>query len=385
MSHVTYQDLVEHVLDRFDLSRSGRNLRLAKRAVQKATRTFAGWSEWKRLGKVHAFRSSAVDKSTATYTESTRTVTRSSGAWPSWAGDGQIQLTSDSTHRYQCESRVSDTELTIRDEFTPGADVASGNVELTRNLYLLPTDFHDISELLDNTYESQLDYATDADTHAWEVLDELGVGEPHTYSVVGHPNYVGRLAVRLAPHPQAARIYSAAYRKRATDLTLEKEQAGTVSISASTTAVTGSGTAFTSDMVNSVLRLGTANAHPGPVYGGIDETDVLAAAEFTIKSVTDATNLTVETAADAGYTTVKYTISDRLDVDLTAMLDAFLPWCEYEFARLSGRPDATAIYATFREELDRAKAADARVKAMQSPVNFGREYSRIGEVDGTPE
>jgi hypothetical protein len=373
---------VEHVLDRFDLSRSGRNLRLAKRAVQKATRTFATWSDWKRLAKIHTFRTSAADEATATYTESTRTVTRSSGAWPAWAGDGQIKIGS---HRYQCESRSSDTDLIIRSEFTPGANVASGAVELTRNLYLLPTDCHGLSELLDNTCETRLDYASDADTHAWSVLDDMGTGKPHTYSVVGHPNYARRLAIRLAPGPQTERIYSAAYQSRATAMELELEQAGTVSIAAGSTAVVGAGTAFTSKMVNAVIRLGTATAHPGPLYGGIDETDVLAAQEFTVVAVTDATHLTVHAAALASHTNVKYTISDRLDADLTAMLDAFFPLCEYEFARLAGRQDSSQLYAVFREELDRAKAADSRVKAMQTPVNFGREYSRIGDVEGAPE
>lgn len=382
---VTYQDMVEHVLDRFDLSRRPRTLRLARRAVQTALATISTYGPWKRFTRIHRFQSVAPDQNvTATYTESTRAVTRSTGTWPSWAGDGQIKI---GTKEYQVQERTSDTVLTIRPEFTPGANVASGLTTLSQYLYLLPRDVERLSELLDETWEVALEYASDMDAHAWDVLDSLGIGEPHTYSIVGHPNQLERMAVRLVPSPQSARVYSGSYQRRGAIARFEKVEDGTVTINGdptATTTVTGTGTAFTSEMVGAIIRIGSAAASPGPQIGGLDESDIEAAEERLITAVTDSTTLTVDSAISSDYTDVKYTISSLIDLEQTAVREALFRLAESEFARLSSRPDANNVMGEFWRALEVAKAADVRHNVMQTPVNFGREWSRIGSVNVSP-
>ncbi len=382
---VTYQDMVEHVLDRFDVPRNHRNARMARRAVNTATRTFANYGTWKRFVRIHKFQTNAPEENvTATYTESTRAVTRASGSWPTWAGDGQIKI---GTETYQVQERTSATVLTIRPEFTPGDDVASGNTTLSQNLYLLPTDVDEITELLDENWEIALEYGSDGDAHAWDVLDSLGIGEPHTYSIVGHPNQLGRMAFRVTPSPQTARIYSASYFRRVSATHIAREEAGTITIDGSptaTTTVTGTSTAFSSNMVGCVLRVGSTSASPGPAVGGLDETDITAQEERIITAVTNATTLTVDSAISSDYSDVKYTISSLVDLDQTSVRDALFRLAESEFARSTSRNDADQVMGEFWRALEIAKAGDVRHNVMQSPVNFGREWSRIGNVDVTP-
>src|SRR5690606_38572764 len=136
------------------------------------------------------------------------------------------------------------------------------------------------------------------------------------------------LVVRFAPWPdEDGVIVDYLYKRRPADPSIQEHRAGTVSVDAGSATVTGSGASFTPAMVGAVLRISGTSAHPTSAFG-----DNPAAFESVVTSYTSATEIAVADAPASGYTAAKYTLSSPIDIEVGAMLNAYLRGLEAELA-----------------------------------------------------
>ena len=197
----------------------------------------------------------------------------------------------------------------------------------------------------------ELEYTPPTEWHkAVSSFDESSGGEPCWYTVIGDPDDLGTTQIKLAPFTTIARQVRLIITKTPRAIRYWDEHAGTVSVSGTT--VTGTGTAFTSGMVGSYIRIGPDSTHVPTDAAGEYPYDY----EAKITAYSSATSITIDTSISA--TERKYTVSDPVDVDYTTM------WNLLFYAALKQMADKfeierkSSIYGQYMGELRRAKGAD---------------------------
>lgn len=370
----TYQDAVEHLTDHFDVDRAFRLQRNVRRAVEEAYRDLPQqgyWACFRRRAIINTVASQTTG--TITYTHSSRTVTLATTTFPSTAAKYRIII--DSVH-YDIESYTDSTHVVLPSTSNPGADVAAGTTyTLYRNEYPLPTTFRRSLGLVDVENQRPIPIITDAEEHSFQQLGTLGTPGTPVYAAIRNTGETtGGLSLVFNCPPNTAAAYDLQFDATPRAFVLsEKYSVGTATISSASTSLTGTGTAFPSNCAGCVLRLSVnASDEPtGPFGAQIDGIDVdnFYAFQTTVYSRDSATALTLVDAADAAYSGVKYTLSDPIDIEDNAMLDAFLRIAEFKYARLA-RMDAKVIDRYEREARDAvilAKENDKRTIGTQFP------------------
>jgi hypothetical protein len=162
--------------------------------------------------------------------------------------------------------------------------------------------------------------------------------------------------VRVFPYPGQARTIDFTYRRSFRPLLYPSVQQGTATASASSSTVAISGNvSLSSALVGSVIRLSGNSAKPPTSPIG----DNPAAHEGIV--VDYASNVvTVDTPVLFSGGSLKYSISDPIDIEDGAMLTAFLRGIEKQLCItrvFEDRPSAAGQYET---ALRKAKAADSR-------------------------
>lgn len=358
----TVRDAVEQLNDLWGQSPNAAAQRKIYRAIEGAYRELADASQWSYL-QTQARISTVAPYQTGTvaYTNSSRTLTLTGGAFPSWAAFGLVRI---SNVIYRVVSMTDTTHLVLSTDLNPGADIASGtSYSLFRESYPLPSDFRAIGEIQRPQFLPDLVYLT---AQRWQKQRQVlsQVGRPSAYSVFGDPWNPGGMALFFSPAPDIADTYDFVYLRRPRALAVREEFVGTISISASGTTVTGVGTGFTSAMVGSIFR---ASANSTTIPSGFAG-DNPAAIESRITAVASATSLTIEDAATADLSAVKFMISDPLDFTDGPMLNAFYRCCEMHLA-MNGPQSAELAGRTmqaYQRALLLAKEADARSIAPRS-------------------
>jgi hypothetical protein len=108
---------------------------------------------------------------------------------------------------------------------------------------------------------------------------------------------------------------------------------GKVSTSSVTATLSDGGTA-NANMVGAIMRLTTSIAQePTSMVGAMDGKDNPFSQQRLIVEYTSSSVLKLDSSVDT-LTTVKYTISDPIDIEPGAMLAAFQKMCDYEYASL---------------------------------------------------
>lgn len=385
---LTYQDAVEHVLDRFDLARTARNLRMARRATLNAYRRFPQMHEWAYFKRRYLLTTEAsystgtvsYDHTGGTYE---RELTLTTGTWPTNAALGVVVI--DGAH-YPVEDRKSSTVVTLVLNQNPGADVASGTTYVWyREGYSLPINAIKAGRLceVDSTSNIELTYQSPEQAHAIARAYRETTDRPEYYTIRNDGKYYGDLALLLVPPPNTVKTYEYIFTARPRELKLEKENTGTVTISGSSTTVTGTGTAFAGAHVGCILRLSSSSTAPTSKAGTLDGTDNPYVAQRVITSVTNTTSLTIDAyASTSALTTVKYVISDPLDVEM-AYIDALLGLMDAEFAMMANREDAGKCRVRSDELMLWAMDADRRSTAVQTVNDYVSEGSSLGDVTVT--
>jgi len=317
----TFQDAFVRVLDAMTISSVGRHGRLARQAVQECWIELAALHDWTYFHRASGFSTvAAYGEGTVAYTHSSRTLTLSGGTWPSDILQRSIEI---SNRRYTAESVTSSTVLVLPERWNPGADIASGaSYQARKAEYLIDVEFSRIG-VLRSANTVMPCYKTPSELE--ELKTYLTGGTALYYTIRGSSNVIGAYVVDFCPEPTDVNFYQFSYLAKQRplrtwsvngDARCEYSE-GTVSVSGTT--VTGTGTAFTADMVGCVFRLtGSASTVPtglvgGPGYEG-NEVDNPYAEYRMVQSVTDADTLVLDEAPTGTYSAVRYTIGDPVDL-----------------------------------------------------------------------
>jgi len=117
-----------------------------------------------------------------------------------------------------------------------------------------------------------------------------------------------------------------------------------VAVTAGSTTVTGTSTAFPEDCIGSIIRFSETSTAPTGVPGtfnGSTPIDNRYYAQRVITARASATSLTIDQAVSSATALSgdSYTISDPLDIEYHSMFGAFMALAEAEFFKLAGRKD----------------------------------------------
>lgn len=370
----TYTDLIQHAVDFLGGNAAAAGQSLVRRAIQDAYRELTEMRRWNYLLRRHRIIApEPYDTGTVVYDHaggsSDRLLTLSGSTFPSWAGSGAVRI---GNRVHKVASRLSDTTLELDgdDDLNPGEDVSSTAYELFQSRFSLPIDF--IS--LDMPYGSdryklgRFSYRRPNDFMAEEEAGE-GTGSPYAFTIVGDPDNPGRMALETWGAPAESEDLDFIYYRRPRQMVLDGYKtahvAGTVSTAAST-ALTGSGTSFSSAMVGSVVRV-SDNARRSPT--GIDGIYPFAEERF-ISAYSSATSLTVGSAFSLTQTGKAYVIADYADVD-PSMITALKRGIEAHLATLYN----------MRNQEKQVQMADVAFKKAAS-IDVSRVYKPREPGDG---
>lgn len=354
----TWNDLIEHLTDWMGANPGKEARRDAKRAALSALRDLSNAHHWTYYyTKGRLVTSAPYSTGTIAYDHtggsSERLVTLTDGTWPSWAAQGAIMI---DDIVYEVYSRVDGTRITLSTNSNPGDDVASGTTyTLFRDRYALPANFQAMGEMIIATFARCL---TPEHPQSWLGRQRIwrGTATPHSYAIMGDPDYQNTLSLALYPPPDDAYSIDYVYKRTPRPLKIDAATDGRVSVTSGAATVTGNGTAFTSRMVGSVIRLNDqVNEVPTGRAGSYPFTQ-----ERIVTSVTNSVTLTVDANWDDSATLQKYVISDPVDVNAGAMLTALLRHAELETGHARSRRDRGDLEQVARRALLAAREADSR-------------------------
>lgn len=374
----TFNDVVDSLLDAFGTERSDRNQRNAVRAILEAYRDLPNLRAWNYFkARLPVVTVAPVTAGTAEYDhtgngDGERIVTFSTGTLPTDADLYTLQL---SNAHYEVEKRISATKLQLTERSNPGADVAATTYSLYKDCYVLPLDFQAGGVVLDvSSRYATLDYKSPSD-HL-QLTRGYAAGQPYCYTYRAVPRRQGALGIYFGPVPSGVRNYELIYNRRPRPLTILSYETGTASVTSADDAVTIAGGALVAGHAGCVMRFGTMAQSPLPLQGGLADGGATLL-ERIISSIDSTTTLTIDAAADATFTTVKYSISSPIDIAPGPMLTFFTRLCEARFARLEGREDRKEREAVATDALRDAAAAD-NASAESNEPRFGPV--RLGDL-----
>lgn len=366
---LTYQDLTERLLDGpfGQLTRDGRNVRLAKRAVIRAMRdlpSFHKWTYYERLNKfttVAPQTTGTIQYDHADHASGERVLLLTGTTWPTNAYLYNIII---GTATYDVSAYIDTTTIQLAPNNNPGADIAAGtSYNLYRNLYPAPVDMRRCSDPVDLARGETLTPVEPKEGIQILVGSYQPQQETH-YTVRNADNYFGALVFEVIPPPNTARRYDYVYERAARPMLTEKYSTGTVTATANDTTIAGTATVFSSAHVGAIIRISAnGTSEPTAPEGYLDVDNPYVGSQRSIMSVTNATTLVIDQpiSASTTYTDVKYTISDPLDVEPHAMLSAAEKLAISYFAEDLGRGDEKERrrwHQIFRESLLAARISD---------------------------
>jgi hypothetical protein len=307
---------------------------------------------------------------TVAYSQSTRILTLTGGAWPANAAYGSVRV-NDTT--CVAETRISDTELRLKADQNPGVSIASGtSYEWYRDTYYLPLDFQKMSDPIDegSAYGIPgLVYVDPGELYRYNRWSGFVQTEPIVYTITRDQRTSG-YAVVMGNPPSTSRNYSFRYVRAPRPLRVQEYSDGTIDVTEGSVEVGGNDTTWTAEHVGCVLRVsGNASDKPTSPYGDIDGTYNQAWASRLVASRTDGSSLSVDVAFDETKEGVRYTLSDPLDIDWQTCGNYFQRMMELHYA-IASNDHLQRGYKLPQVENERrkAKAADAmRTLDIQPP------------------
>lgn len=355
----TYEDSILHALDYLGAGTGtqGEGLRDCKRAVLGAYRDLATEHKWSYLvttGRIQLNPSytDGVAEFDKTGGASENLWTFDPGPLPDWAGLGMIRV---GNVIYQVDQRIDDTTLTTLAPYTPASDIESTSFALYQDTYLMPRDFTSTDQFL---YENSFGGMQYRPTAEWLMANRYvdQVGDPRWYSISGDSRYPGRLVARVWPYPGLAKTVDFSYRRSFRPLKHHLISTGSATATNLSYQVAVEGNlSLPDDLVGSILRLSSdRTALPTSAIG-----DNPYAYEGVITRFEDNV-LTLNDPVLFSGVSLKYTISDPVDVEEKAMLTAFVRGIEKQLSIQRVFPDKPSARLQYEEAIKKAKAADSR-------------------------
>jgi hypothetical protein len=311
--------------------------------------------------------------------------------WPPWAGGGIIRLgttgmfpaytpvtgdvdTTTSYVAYKVAEMKSSTVLTLDPVLSPPIDLPAGTpFILYCDTYVLPEDFVAQDQALYERNFGGMQY-----THPREWLYEnryvFAQGTPQQYTITGEQKFPGRLVTRIYPWPYEFRSIDFIYKRRPRRLLTPLTTGGSITMTAGSNAVVGTGTAFSPNMVGSVVRLTPSTTKlPSSLIMGSNP----ATLETVITDWISTTQLNLQDPADQAYTNSLYTISDSVDIEAGAMMNAYLRCVEKHIGMSRTLKDKPSAAKQYDAALSEAKSADSRSFQMRSVNQAGPMRRRL--------
>jgi ubiquitin-activating enzyme E1-like protein len=299
----------------------------------------------------------------------------STAAFPPWAAYGIFVL---NNIPYEVAAYISPTVITLTDASNPGVDVGAGaSYMLYQDSYPLPSDFIAFDKLVGMSNNSLPAYVHPRDWLTRQRFNQQ-CSLPWLYTVMQNRNNFGSLAVVFAAPPDQNYVYNSVYIKRPRPMLLDSYKVGNVSATQGSATLTGNGTAWTSNMVNSVVRLGMIGSKFTPTSIAGLYPCVL---ERSIVAVVNGTTLTMDTPSDQNLPGVQYVISDPVDIEQGAMT-AYRRCCEWQLSITKSMKISQAAYGAWMEALALAKGADKRTNAPER-AGQDQEVWRLRDFAGS--
>lgn len=376
----TVSDLVERITDYLGDNPGGKATRDVKRAISDAYREIATAHNWTYLYKeAKVLTTAPYSTGTLAYTHSggayPRLVTLTGGVWPEWADLGMLIIGSST---YELVTVLTNTTAQLDINSNPGADLAAlTTYTLMRDSYPLPPDFTTSDRFVTTGGMLSPSYVRPGEwMRSRTVMPQTGT--PSAFTIMGDDRYMGTLAFCLHPAPQEAQQYETIYQRKMRQLAVWDYRAGTATTSINSSALVGTGTAWTDRMIGSVVRVsGDATDYPTAPEGANP-----ARYERTIMTVSDATHLTVDLPYPETLTGVKHTISDPLDVQDGNMLNALVACAQMHVSFGREKKDQAVTVQRYQRALILAKEADSPVSLMRRRAGVSASYARsVGDYD----
>jgi hypothetical protein len=359
-----YSDAVDFVRDYLGASDQGESLRHARQAVQAVHRelpSLHAWTCYLKHGRINL--QAPYTTGTIEYTASTRTLTLTGGTWPAWAAEGTVRVDDVDA---RVEERSSDTDLILSASLTFLDNISAGtSYTLYKDAYELPADFSRMDRPVQE--DGWLAEPISRQTRLWAGRYRESSGSPYAYSIEANPERTGFYVARFFPWPDVTETVDFLYQARPRPLVYDRIDAGSASATASSTTITGSGTAWTTGMIGSYIRFGSDRADPPTDITGTNPYRY----EGCITAVASATSLTVEVAPDFTVNNSKLSISDPIEMAETTMRNPYEKGAMAHAAihrNKSGR-EIQQTRAEFIQAVRFAAEADARSMAVMVAGN----------------
>lgn len=355
---VTWNDVVEHLIDWMGANPTKEARRDAKRASLASLREVSNchnWTFYYARGRVNT--NAPYITGTVTYDHtggsSERLITLSGGTFPSWAGQGVIEINS---QVYEVFQRLSGTTLQLTIASNPGADITTGTAfTLFQDAYALPSNFQSMGEIIIATQARVLHPEHPS---SWLNRQRIwrGSATPYSYTIMGSTDYQNTLAINFYPPPDNAYVIDYIYKRTPRPLKVDLVEDGKVDVSNGSATVTGTGTSFSSKLVGSVIRVSLSTTVAPTARWGSNPFEE----ERVITAVSSATSLAVDSVFTTSLAGVKYVISDPVDIDVNAMLTLLLRGSELETGHARNKRDRGELEQIYRRELIACREADRR-------------------------
>jgi hypothetical protein len=357
----TFQDAIDLLVD-FTGSNQGANIsREMRKSVLEAYDELVGKKDWRHFVRPDRLQTYEPETGTLAYDLATNTFTIDGGTFPSWAEGATISI---GDVRYRVASRPTTTTATAVPSQAPFDDIATGTeFTIFKDILTLPDNFQAMSAPKGEGGSAfWTHYVSPAKWHQLARADG-STGEVLCWTIMPDPVFSGRQAVHLWPAPHAdssidylgkfypRRLFYSGYRPT--------DRVGTVSVSGNT--VTGTNTAFTAEMVGSILRIGEDGTNHPEGAGGLYPYQH----QRYITAYSSATSITIGGTSPGTLTTRKYVVTDPIDVS-RPMLNALWRACELRMAYKKGGASLAAAKEEYTQALRDAMQADEPNRSPRS-------------------
>jgi hypothetical protein len=388
---LTFNDILDSLLMSYDIEADSRHFYIGKRAVQSAYRDFPSkhqWSYLKRRMMIVTRPSQGGEQ--GTYKHDTRLLYMPDLAAPLPA-DARYFNVVFGNDAFEVEERISDYELRLHKWNNPGEDRLTGEPYwVYKSQYSLPPEFvrsEPLFELANNYFPTYCN-----PTQALEAMaGRYRPQRPTAYTIRSNDRRMGRMMVEFIPPPVERRTYDSIIEVMPRTLKRYRYDTGMATIAQSSDLVTLTGAGVVStDMENSIIRLGTNTDFPGGPYGlFIGGDNEIAYEGFITEVITSTNQLRVSPLPAAGHSNVKYVISDPIDIWPQAAENYFEMLVDEYFAARTNRRDLAPKKQQSMIALREAMGADRPFRGMYRDGAFGfsklEDYALSEPIkDGAP-
>lgn len=329
------------------------------------------WFQGQRLIQVTA----PYVTGTVTYTAANRRFTLSGGTWPEWADYGTLII---SPVNVKVSKRLSDTVIEIEDGSSLLEDISTPRAyKLARNEYPLDDNVRKVAYVTFDTYAKiPLCYVPPLE---FNKPTTTVLGTPRYFTIQRDRRTLGGLSLVFWPIPPLAKTVQYTCIRKPKPIRVWSDDPGSISVTAAGTAVTGTNTAFSSDHVGCLLRIGKNTTPVTSEIGGNPPAE-----ELTVESVASATALSTLQKIGTTRGPVKYLLTSMIDIDEDIMSSLFKQQCYYELSKkrqMEGK-DPTKIYADLMEALYSAKSKSSTNRGMEYAGSFIRNSGVVWVAAG---